>query len=140
MRTPLIFGLLLFFSTVAVAADGDPPEAQQNLFRGVLDHIESSATFEIESATNTADGSSQKLEMIFEPELNIRLPAGMDLPAIGRVRSDTFDDLEPGRPAQSERSEFSRRIVIGDRVDLELREFYVNADVGRTFLTVGKQQ
>ena len=134
IRTLLMFVLLLFTSAAAIA------EAPKSLFSGVLDRIEPSATFEVESATNTNDGSSQKLEMIFEPEFNIRLPAGLDLTAIGRLRSDTFDDLEPGRPAQSERSEFSRRIMVGDRVDLELREFYMNADVGRTFLTVGKQQ
>ena len=131
--------VFLLAPLTAIAADRDS-HASENLFDRILDRIEPSASFELESATNINDGSSQKLEMIFEPEFNIRLPAGLDLTAIGRLRSDTFDDFEPGRPALSERSEFSRRIMVGDRVDLELREFYLNADVGRTLLTVGKQQ
>lgn len=80
------------------------------------------------------------MEFIFEPELEIELPWGLDLTAIGSLRTDAYNRLETGVPSQSEVSGFSRRLIIGDRTDLELRQFYIRASLGRTFLTVGKQQ
>jgi hypothetical protein len=76
----------------------------------------------------------------FEPQLEIKLSRDWGLTAIGRVRGDAFDNLERGIPSQAEISRWSRRVFIGDRADVELRELYLKATVGRTFLTLGKQQ
>ena len=57
-----------------------------------------------------------------------------------RARAVSEDNLEPGRPEQRERSSFNRRWILGDAADAELREFYLDGQVGRTFLRIGKQQ
>ncbi|HET6304510.1 MAG TPA: DUF1302 family protein [Myxococcota bacterium] len=97
-------------------------------------------TARVEWAFGLSDAESQKLELVLEPELELELPAGLDLTAVGRLRADAFDELEPGAPTQHERSVISRRALVGDRVDLELRELYVEGEVGRALFTLGKQQ
>ena len=114
--------------------------SQGSLVKLLREQIGASALVELEWAIGTAQGRSQKFELLVEPELEIELPFGLDFTAIGRMRIDALDKLEPGEPSQNEISELSRRIFVGDRVDVELREIYVEATMGRTYLTVGKQQ
>ncbi len=57
-----------------------------------------------------------------------------------RVRADAKDELEPGRPDQSERSSYNRRWLIGDAGDAELREFYLDGMLGPANVRIGKQQ
>ena len=121
---------------VASSAGG----TQGSLVKLLREQIGASALVELEWAIGTAQGRSQKFELLVEPELEIELPFGLDFTAIGRMRIDALDKLEPGEPSQNEISELSRRIFVGDRVDVELRELYVEATMGRTYLTVGKQQ
>jgi hypothetical protein len=97
-------------------------------------------TARVEWALGLSDAESQKLELVFEPELEVELPAGLDLTAVARARADAFDVLEPGAPTQHERSVLSRRWLVGDRADLELRELYVEGEIGRALFTLGKQQ
>lgn len=97
------------------------------------------ATIETEWAGETG-GGTQKLETSFRPELELRLGPDLRLTAIGRVRGDLRDRLEPGRPDQPEISGLSRRHALGGDGDFELREFHVSTDIGRTMLTLGKQQ
>jgi hypothetical protein len=77
---------------------------------------------EVELAVQTTDGAAQKAELIVSPELDWRTPWGFDLTAIARLRADGYDRLEPGRP------------------DIELRELYVDAQLGNSYLRLGKQQ
>ena len=93
-----------------------------------------------ESAVSTRDGSAQKIELSFQPEVEISLPSDFRLTAIGRFRGDIRDRLEPGDPKQDSTSPLSRRLLIGDHADLELREAYLSGPAGPFHLTVGKQQ
>jgi hypothetical protein len=93
-----------------------------------------------ESAFGTADDRVQKVEAVFEPQIRIDICESAKLVALGRARADALDRLEPGRPSQDEVSQLSRRALIGDRVDLALREFYFDIALGRAALSAGKQQ
>ncbi|NOQ78690.1 MAG: hypothetical protein GQ546_04750 [Gammaproteobacteria bacterium] len=63
---------------------------------------------------------------------------------IARLRGDIEDKLEPGQPSQDEVSKISRRWLISNHIDLELREFYyeteLELELSQTYLTIGKQQ
>jgi hypothetical protein len=104
------------------------------------ERLQLSARLRYQGAINTRNAHFQKSELVFEPELDARLPWDLALTAIGRLRYDPFDRIEPGSPPQPEVSTLSRRGFIGDEVDVELREFYVEGALGRTLFTVGKQQ
>ncbi len=106
----------------------------------IFSNIEYSALLETQWAYGISRKSSQKLQFIYEPEINIELPNNQKLTMIGRLRGDIEDNLEPGNPSQTEISPISRRALIGDHTDLALREFYYEAAVGDTYLTLGKQQ
>lgn len=99
-----------------------------------------SGTLELEWAVQTRDGNTQKLEAILEPELRAELGAGWDLTAVGRLRGEAFDRLEPGHPKPQEVSSLSRRGQWGDHVDFSLRELYAEGSAGPAWLRVGKQQ
>lgn len=94
----------------------------------------------LEAAVETYDARLQKLEAIYEPELVMDLPWQLRLTTIVRLRGDVVDELEPGRPDQPEVAPVSRSLALADRIELALRELYVEATIGRTFLTLGKQQ
>ena len=94
----------------------------------------------LESAVGTHDGNSQKLELRIEPTLRLDLPGHFQLGAIGRLRGDAFDRLEPGAPRELDVAPFSRPVDFGDRVALELRELYVQGKLGPVWLRAGKQQ
>lgn len=96
------------------------------------------ATFEFAQSTGTGD--PQKLEMRLEPELDADLPGGWSFTGITRLRADVYDRLEPGAPHPVEMSSISRPLLIGDRAELELREFFVTGEIGPALLTLGKQQ
>ena len=98
------------------------------------------AEFNLEWAVGTHDGESQKLEFRVEPTLRLDLPAGFQLGAIGRLRGDAFDRLEPGAPRELDVAPYTRPVDFGDRVALELRELYVQGKLGPAWLRVGKQQ
>ena len=58
-----------------------------------------------------------------------------------RFYGEVLDKLEPGDPTQEEVSGFSKRHLLGDRLELEVREFFVDWDVGQQgMLRIGKQQ
>ncbi|TQV76238.1 DUF1302 family protein [Denitrobaculum tricleocarpae] len=99
-----------------------------------------SATLTHESALDLNDGNGQKVETILQPELEIELPDGLSLTAIGRARWDVRDRLEPGSPSQDSTATISRRWLASDDVDFELREFYVDAPTSFAHFRIGKQQ
>ena len=127
----LLSAEVLMAEEVSVGTDSVVEEDQR---------VEFSALVETEWAYGTKQHSSQKLELLFEPEVNVALPNNRKLTAIGRLRADARDKLEPDDPPQDEVSGFSRRLLIGNKTDLELREFYLETEAGRAFLTLGKQQ
>jgi hypothetical protein len=114
------------------AAGQDPSWADRIDLRGIA---------ETETAVETEGGDLQKIELIVSPEATVDLGEIGRLTGIARLRLDPADDLEPGRPDQDEfRSSVSRRALIGQPTDLELRELYLDSFVGEAFLRLGKQQ
>ena len=132
MLRPLVS--ILLASTLA-ATFGAAAKAE-----GIIDSIEFSGMFEGELAIDTATGDAQKAEFVLTPEIGLDLTPSTRLTVIGRFRSDFEDQLEPGKPGQGNRSAFSKRLFIGERADVELREAYIDTEIGSTFLRVGKQQ
>lgn len=114
------------------AAAGDPDVGAE---RRLL-----SAEIGVEWATGLRDGEAQKLELRVEPEWRLDLPRRFQLAGIARLRGDAFDELEPGGPDQPEVASYTRRLSFGDRIDAELRELYVQGQLGPAWLRVGKQQ
>ncbi|MDO5968549.1 hypothetical protein Q4Q35_01900 [Flavivirga aquimarina] len=82
----------------------------------------------------------QKAEFFIRPELDMPLTKNFRLKVIGRLYAEILDNLEPNKPAQDAVSEFSKRAIIGDRLEAELREFYFDWKIRKHYLTVGKQQ
>ncbi len=64
----------------------------------------------------------------------------LSLTGIGRAQVDLSDRLEPGKPDQDNRSPASRRLFIGDKGEMELRELYADISIGDIFVRAGKQQ
>ncbi len=85
--------------------------------------VDSAITVSNEWAYGTTAKQTQKFETTVTPEIQIYLGSEAQLTAIGRVRSDTKNQLDTD-----------------NNVDAELREFYVETTIGRSFLTLGKQQ
>ena len=94
----------------------------------------------METAIGFDQGSVQKTDFILEPEFYADLPASLRFTAIGRLRFDAQDRLEPARPDQGERDTISRRALIGDHGDLELRELFLDGYWHDLSFRLGKQQ
>jgi len=131
----LLSGLLS--ATDTMASDGKPGSG---FLARIAQRVDANLLVDTETAIGLGFTKKQKLEIMFQPELEIALPLDLVLKAIGRLRSDAFDKLEPVGIHQDEVAPVSRRAFVGDRTDFELRELYIEATVGRTFLTLGKQQ
>ncbi len=98
------------------------------------------AEVDLEWAVGTRHGDSQTLALRIEPELNLDLPAGFQLGAIGRFRADVFDRLEPGLPTELDVAPVSRPAELGNHAEVELRELFVQGKLGPVWLRAGKQQ
>ncbi|RIL06320.1 MAG: hypothetical protein DCC71_07285 [Proteobacteria bacterium] len=123
--------MAIVLGPAASAQDGEVDPARERML---------TATLGVEWATGTGDGDAQKLELRLEPELRLDLPHRFQLGAIARIRADAMDELEPGPPDQPEVAPYTRRLGFGDRADAELRELYVQGEIGPAWLRVGKQQ
>lgn len=126
----------LSFVNPAIAQDEDADSGGYYL----KDNLTHTGILSAEYGHNLVDGETQKFRLQYVPEFNLYLPRDMELTAILRLRTETEDRIEPGRPDQSERSEYSRRVIAGDHSELELREFYLEAYAGPAYLKLGKQQ
>ncbi|WP_160154161.1 DUF1302 family protein [Microbulbifer sp. ALW1] len=91
-------------------------------------------------AVQTTDGTPQKSELVILPQLEWRSANGVDVTAIGRIRVDGQNQLEPGEPDQAAVDAWSRRAFLGAHTEVELREFYLEAYPFGTYLKLGKQQ
>jgi hypothetical protein len=143
-RTPQSSSVLTLAAVVLICGSSADADAAQSADGGqsstAAPRIEITGFSEIEGAAGSSSEHSQKVEWLLQPTVRIELGRRFNLTAVGRLRGDVFDELEPSAPPQSEVSPVSRRWIIGDRVDLELRELYLSAAVGRTLLRLGKQQ
>lgn len=102
--------------------------------------INAGLTVEAQGGFRWNDTVGQMGEILVTPELSVESPEGFGLTVIARGRGDVFDKLEPGRPDQSTRALQSRRLLIGDDGDLELREAFLEGYLGDVYARLGKQQ
>jgi hypothetical protein len=131
----------LGFCCMGDAAFAEEPQAAENEEpASMFDNFELDALIEAEWAQEFRKGDGQKLEISFEPELEIKLPHNAGLTLIGRFYGEGLSHLEPGMPRQDSVDPASRRWQIGDNIDAELREAYVDVPFEKANLRIGKQQ
>ncbi|MEM6851941.1 MAG: DUF1302 family protein, partial [Pseudomonadota bacterium] len=110
---------------------------------GAIDKRPSPYELGLEARIRTAygyrDRQSQLSDINLEPTIELQLPKQWRLAARGRFRADARDAIEPDRPDQSPRSSANRRILIGDRAEIELREAYIQGELATVNWTIGKQ-
>ena len=83
----------------------------------------------------------QKSEIILKPEFSYRLNKHSKLILKGQLYTELNDHLETGVPQEKTVSNLSKRVFIGDRTNLELRELYYYTRIkNKVHLTIGKQQ
>ncbi len=83
----------------------------------------------------------QKSEIILKPKFTYRINNKSRIVFIGQIYSELNDNLEEGTPDDHTVSKLSRRLFIGDRTNLELRELYYQTRIGENLrFTLGKQQ
>ena len=85
-------------------------------------------------------GESLQREILIEPAAEIGLSDSAGLTVSARLRADAMEKLEPGKPALGTYSRQSRPATLGTAGTAELRDFYVEAELGSVYLRAGKQQ
>ena len=126
-------GWFIAASALAAGTPEDVKPAGEDRFRF-------SAVVETEGAYGIARDRANKLEFLIDPQLEYRFSEDTRFTAIARLYAEGFDHLEPGQPGQREIASNSRRVLLGDRTDMELRELYLSTQLGKAHLTLGKQQ
>ncbi len=107
------------------------------------DNLSFSMVAETDFSYEYKNNRLQKAEFILNPEWQYKFNKNIKLVGIGRWYMDATDNLEPGKPIQkSATSVLDRRSFGGDRMELELREFYLHSRIKKIkmHLRVGKQQ
>lgn len=132
LRRTAAIAVLLVAGNIAA-----PAQEKQTRF---LDRFDANVIIDARAAFETNEADFQSGELRFQTELDVRLWENTELRTITRFRADAFDKLEAGVPTQAAIAPMTRRAIIGDRSDFELREFYVETDLGRNHLILGKQQ
>ena len=131
---------MLFFALMAAGFADAAEEAGDPQKTPLSERLRFSGSLEAEWALGLKDGGSQKLEAQFQARMTVDLPRDMRWTTIVRVRTDLCDRLEPGNPGEPEITASSRRLLLGDRVDAELRECFMEGMWEDTYWVVGKQQ
>ena len=123
---PLVFSIFVG-AIEAIAADRPLP-------------IDVSVLGTVELAVPEHAEHGLKLESTVTPTFKTDLPGGSRLTLVSRLRTDLWDQLEPGVADTSMRGPFNRPLYIGDRTEFELREFYWQIPLDDFYITLGKQQ
>lgn len=92
----------------------------------------------IDFATEGTNVVKSRLEI--EPSLSFESERGWAFVSSLRLRTDLVDDLIPGTPAYETYAGLSEPLTLGDNVSTELRDFYIDAEVGGVNWRIGKQQ
>jgi hypothetical protein len=135
--------LALCVPLASLAQETPPAEAGDgalNFWQRLRSHTYVSGTVKSESALELNGGDAQKWETILQPDFEMQIGQDWDLTMIPRLRFDPVDRLYPGSPHQPERAGPDRAALLGEPLELELRELYVRTQAGSTYLTLGKQQ
>jgi len=116
------------------------PAVKTGFAERLRERLHISGTLDVESAIELRDGDLQKFEAVLDPKFEFSLPRDSELTIIPRLRWDPADHLAPGQPSQQSSSGYNRSLDVGDTIELELREAYVQTAIRDTFVTIGKQQ
>ncbi|MEH6826026.1 MAG: DUF1302 family protein [Motiliproteus sp.] len=101
---------------------------------------EVSGLLKSQTAFSLQGGGLQQQKWLLDLEYNDALGTGQ-LTAIGRLRFDTVDDLNPSRSARAESySSIGGPWLSGKHVDAGLRELYWQYSAESSFWQIGKQQ
>lgn len=107
-------------------------------------NVELSSIWQTEVAI-TGESRVQKLESIWQPEVNWSINDAFDMTLIGRLRFDTQDSLGyQGNGSQGGRLDtygsFNGPVFEGNNADFEIREWYLDTEMAGVFWRLGKQQ
>jgi len=97
-------------------------------------------TWEQEWAGYTGGGDSQKNEALIEPRLDIELNDRITLTSIARFRTDTIGDIGPEKSRPENYSNINGPLFNSAQYEFSLREIYLDAELGESYLRLGKQQ
>jgi len=107
-------------------------------------NVELSSTWQTEVAI-TDENRVQKLESIWQPEVNWSISDAFDMTFIGRLRFDTQDILGyQANGYQGDRLDtygsLNGPVYEGSNGDFEIREWYIDTEMAGVFWRLGKQQ
>ena len=108
--------------------------------RAVAVDIDSGLVLRVESAYGTERRALQKLELQIEPALDLRFESGWKLAARGRFRANARDELDVTTEGRIARDVLNRPWRWTDDIEFELRELYIDGNVGNAAIRLGKQQ
>ena len=107
---------------------------------GYAQNLDISATLETRYSFGTQSGKSQSAEIELRPVWELRLSDRWSFQGGARFRTDAFDRLEVGRPSQDIVDPLTRRALIGQTTEIELREAFFQYAGDFTTVRFGKQQ
>ncbi len=102
-------------------------------------NVELSSTWQTEVAF-TDESRVQKLESIWQPEVNWSINDTFDMTFIGRLRFDTQDNLGYQGDRLDTYGSLNGPVYEGSNADFEIREWYLDTEMAGVFWRLGKQQ
>jgi hypothetical protein len=102
-------------------------------------NVELSSTWQTEVAI-TDESHVQKLESIWQPEVNWSINDAVDITFIGRLRFDTQDNLGYQGDRLDTYGSLNGPVYEGSNSDFEIREWYIDTEMAGVFWRLGKQQ
>ncbi len=102
-------------------------------------NVELSSTWQTEVAF-TDESRVQKLESIWQPEVNWSINDAFDMTFIGRLRFDTQDNLGYQGNRLDTYGSLNGPVYEGNNADFEIREWYLDTEMAGVFWRLGKQQ
>ncbi len=102
--------------------------------------LDSSIVATAQWMVNTNNGNSQALNLTLLPEFDVVFENGWQIKSSLRLRAEAINGMQIDDINRSSYSDYSKPAKLNKAVELELREFYLQGEVGDTFLTLGKQQ
>ncbi|MEM6907743.1 MAG: DUF1302 family protein [Pseudomonadota bacterium] len=95
---------------------------------------------ELEAVTGLENDLSDLAELTLRPTWENPSEDGLDYTLSLRMRVAAADDFTPGRPDRTGYASISRPVALGDAGEIELRDAYVDFELGDLDLRLGKQQ
>jgi len=109
-------------------------------FVSTVSALDYSGSIEASVAYSNAIDTLEKSELIYKPRIEFELSENSDVTIIGRVRADFEDIYERGEPRDANRSSANQRSFIGDDIEIELLEAFIDMQLGDAWLRLGKQK